>query len=187
MTLMMPVAEEAILSKRAEIVARLEAIVRPGNVLSDERQMRPYECDAVTMYRQLPLVVVLPETVAEVSQIMALAKDMNVKVVPRGGGTSLSGGSLPLEDGILLAMGKFNKILEVDYENRCAVVQPGVANLAITRCVEGEGFYYAPGPVLADRLFDRRQCRREFRRHSLPEIRAHHQQHPRTGNRADGR
>ena len=146
MSLMMPKAEVAILSKRAEIVARLEAIVRPGNVLADERQMRPYECDAVTMYRQLPMVVVLPETVPEVAAIMALAKAMNVKVVPRGGGTSLSGGSLPLEDGILLAMGKFNKIMEIDYENRCAVVQPGVANLAITRAVEGEGFYYAPDP-----------------------------------------
>ena len=146
MTLLMPCAEPAILSRRAEIVARLAAIVRPGNVLADERQMRPYECDAVTMYRQLPMVVVLPETVAEVSAIMALAQEMNVKVVPRGGGTSLSGGSLPLADGILLAMGKFNKILEVDYENRCAVVQPGVANLAVTRAVEGEGFYYAPDP-----------------------------------------
>ena len=146
MTLMMPVAEQAILSKRAEIVARLRAIVAPGNVLDDERQMRPYECDAVTMYRQMPMVVVLPETVAQVSAIMALAKAMNVKVVPRGGGTSLSGGSMPLEDGILLAMGKFNRILEVDYENRCAVVQPGVANLAVTRAVEGEGFYYAPDP-----------------------------------------
>ncbi len=146
MTLTMPKAEDAILAKRAEIVARLEKLVAPGHVLSDDRQMRPYECDAVTMYRQLPLVVVLPETVAEVSAIMALAKELNVKVVPRGGGTSLSGGSMPLEDGILLAMGKFNKILEVDYENRCAVVQPGVANLAITKAVEGRGFYYAPDP-----------------------------------------
>ncbi len=146
MTLMMPKPEAAILSKRATIVARLEAIVRPGNVLSDERQMKPYECDAVTMYRQLPLVVVLPETVAEVAAIMALAKELNVKVVPRGGGTSLSGGSMPLGDGILLSMGKFNKILEVDYENRCAVVQPGVANLAITKAVEDEAFYYAPDP-----------------------------------------
>ncbi|MCX8252808.1 glycolate oxidase subunit, FAD-linked [Beijerinckiaceae bacterium RH AL1] len=146
MTLTMPKAEAAILAKRAEIVARLEKIVAPGHVLSDDRRMRPYECDAVTMYRQLPLVVVLPETVAEVSAIMALAKELNVKVVPRGGGTSLSGGSMPLEDGILLAMGKFNRILEVDYENRCAVVQPGVANLAITKAVEDRGFYYAPDP-----------------------------------------
>ena len=146
MTLMMPKAEAAILARRAEIVAGLEAIVRPGNVLSDERQMRPYECDGVTMYRQLPMVVVLPETVAQVSQIMALAKTMNVKVVPRGGGTSLSGGSLPLEDGILLAMGKFNKILEIDIANRCAIVQPGVTNLAISKSVEADGFYYAPDP-----------------------------------------
>ena len=146
MTLTMPKAEAEILAKRAQIIAGLETIVAQGNVLSDDRQMRPYECDAVTMYRQLPLVVVLPETVAEVSAIMALAKQLNVKVVPRGAGTSLSGGSLPLEDGILLAMGKFNRILEIDYENRCAVVQPGVANLAITKAVEGEGFYYAPDP-----------------------------------------
>jgi glycolate oxidase len=146
MTLLMPLPEAAILDQRATIVARLEAIVRPGNVLADERQMRPYECDAVTMFRQLPMVVVLPETVDQVSKIMALAAELNVKVVPRGGGTSLSGGSLPLEDGILLAMGKFNKIMEIDYANRCAVVQPGVANLAITKAVEDEGFYYAPDP-----------------------------------------
>jgi glycolate oxidase len=146
MTLRMPAPEAAILDKRDTIVARLRGIVKPANVLANEREMRPYECDALIMYRQLPMVVVLPETVAEVSAVMALAAELNVKVVPRGGGTSLSGGSLPLEDGILLAMGKFNKILEIDYENRCAVVQPGVANLAITKAVEGEGFYYAPDP-----------------------------------------
>lgn len=146
MTLMMPKPEDAILARRAEIVARLQAIVGAANVLADQRQMRPYECDAVTMYRQLPLVVVLPETVAEVSEIMKLAAEFNVKVVPRGSGTSLSGGSMPLADGILLAMGKFNRILEVDYANRCAVVQPGVPNLAISKAVESEGFYYAPDP-----------------------------------------
>ncbi len=146
MTLTMPKPEAAIIDRRAEIVGRLRAIVKPGNVLDDAREMRPYECDAVTMYRQMPLVVVLPETVAEVSAIMALAAAMNVKVVPRGGGTSLSGGSLPLADGILLAMGKFNRILEIDYANRAAVVQPGVANLAISKAVEDLGFYYAPDP-----------------------------------------
>lgn len=146
MSLRMPVPEGAILSQRDTIVARLEQIVRPGNVLANEHEMRPYECDALAMYQQMPMVVVLPETVAEVSAILALAAELNVKVVPRGGGTSLSGGSLPLADGILLAMGKFNKILEIDYGNRCAVVQPGVANLAISRAVEDEGFYYAPDP-----------------------------------------
>ena len=98
------------------------------------------------MYRQLPLVVVLPETVEQVSAVMALANEMNVKVVPRGAGTSLSGGSLPLGDGILLGLSKFNQVLEVDYANRCARVQPGVTNLAITKAVEHKGFYYAPDP-----------------------------------------
>jgi glycolate oxidase len=127
-------------------VARLRAILPERNVIADEAARRVYECDAFTMYRALPLVVALPETVAQVSQIMALAQEMNVKLVPRGAGTSLSGGSMPLEDGILLGLGKFNRILEIDYENRCARVQPGVANLAISMAVEAEGFYYAPDP-----------------------------------------
>ena len=116
------------------------------NIIDQETELRAYECDAFTMYRQLPLIVVLPETVEQVSRIMALAAEMNVKVVPRGAGTSLSGGSMPLEDGILLGMGKFNSILEVDFPNRCVRVQPGVTNLAITKAVEHEGFYYAPDP-----------------------------------------
>mgnify|MGYP001824610642 CR=1 FL=1 len=146
MSLVMPKPEAEILENRNLLIDRLRQILPPDNVVDDEGELRAYECDALTMYRQLPLVAVLPETVAQVSQIMALANEMNVKVVPRGSGTSLSGGSLPLGDGILLAMGKFNRILEVDYANRCARVQPGVANLAITRAVEDDGFYYAPDP-----------------------------------------
>ncbi len=146
MALSMPAPEAAILSRRDELLARLSAILPKQNVIADETARRAYECDAFTMYRALPLVVVLPETVAQVSAILALAAEMNVKVVPRGAGTSLSGGSMPLEDGILLGMSKFNRILEVDYENRCARVQPGVQNLAISRAVEHRGFYYAPDP-----------------------------------------
>ena len=146
MSLTMPLPEPEILAARDDIVARLQAIVRPGNVIHLERELKPWECDALTMYRQPPLVVVLPETVAEVSAVMALAKELNVKVVPRGAGTSLSGGALPLADGILLGMAKFNRILDVDFENRCARVQPGVTNLAITKAVEHQGFYYAPDP-----------------------------------------
>lgn len=144
--LTMPVPEEAILSARDDIVAALQTLVRPENVIHLERELTPYECDALTMYRQPPLVVVLPETVAEVSAVMKFAAERKVKVVPRGAGTSLSGGSLPLADGILLGMAKFNRILEVDWENRCARVQPGVSNLAITKAVEHRGFYYAPDP-----------------------------------------
>ncbi len=146
MALMMPKPEDAILGNRKALAAALRRIVPSENVIDQETELRAYECDAFTMYRQLPLIVVLPETVEQVSRIMALSAEMNVKVVPRGAGTSLSGGSLPLADGILLGMGKFNAILDVDFPNRCVRVQPGVTNLAITKAVEDEGFYYAPDP-----------------------------------------
>ncbi len=146
MSLTMPAPEAAILENRDRLIRRLRALLPDESVIAEEVAMRAYECDALTMYRQLPLVVALPETVAQVQAIMALAAEMNVKVVPRGAGTSLSGGSLPLGDGILLAMGKFNRILEIDYDNRCARVQPGVANLAISDAVAERGFYYAPDP-----------------------------------------
>ena len=108
--------------------------------------MRAYETDGLTAYRQMPLVVVLPETTAQVSEVLNYAHEHGIKVVPRGAGTSLSGGALPLADGILLGMARFNRVLDIDYANRCAVVQPGVTNLAITRAVEHKGFYYAPDP-----------------------------------------
>ncbi len=146
MSLTMPKPEAEILANRDLLIERLRGIVPGDGVIDDENARRAYECDALTMYRQLPLVVVLPETVEQVSQVMALAGEMNVKVVPRGAGTSLSGGSLPLGDGILLGMGKFNRVLEVDYANRAARVQPGVTNLAITQAVQHKGFYYAPDP-----------------------------------------
>ena len=127
MPLTMPTPEPEILSRRDELLARLRAILPSHGVIADEIARRAYDCDAFTMYRALPLVVVLPETVAQVREILTLAHGMNVKVVPRGAGTSLSGGSMPLEDGILLGMSKFNRILEIDYENRCVRVQPGRA------------------------------------------------------------
>ena len=146
MSLTMPAPEAAILENRDRLIHRLRAILPEESVIAEEAGMRAYECDALTMYRQLPLVVALPETVPQVQAVMALAAEMNVKVVPRGAGTSLSGGAMPLGDGILLAMGKFNRILEIDYDNRCARVQPGVANLAISDAVAARGFYYAPDP-----------------------------------------
>ena len=146
MALLMPEPEELILKNREELARALRRIVPFDNVIDDEIELRAYECDAFTMYRQLPLIAVLPETVEQVSRIMKLAADMNVKVVPRGAGTSLSGGSMPLADGILLGLSKLNAVLEVDYPNRCVRVQPGVTNLAITKAVEHEGFYYAPDP-----------------------------------------
>jgi glycolate oxidase len=115
-------------------------------VIDKENERRAFECDALTAYRQLPMVVVLPETVAQVAEIMRYCSANAIKVVPRGAGTSLSGGALPLEDAVLLGMSRFNRILDVDVANRCAVVQPGVTNLGVTHAVQGQGLYYAPDP-----------------------------------------
>ena len=144
--LTMPVPDSAVLAKRDAIAAALRAIVPGEGVIAQPIEMRAFETDGWTAYRQLPLVVVLPETTAQVSEVLKYAHANGIKVVPRGAGTSLSGGALPLADGILLGLSKFNRVLEIDYANRCAVVQPGVTNLAITKAVEHKGFYYAPDP-----------------------------------------
>ncbi|PVB63126.1 FAD-linked oxidase C-terminal domain-containing protein [Labrenzia sp. 011] len=142
----MPAPDRDVIARRREILSALQAIVPGEGVIHDEREMRAYETDALTAYRQLPLIVVLPETVEQVSRVLRYCHDNDVKVVPRGAGTSLSGGALPLEDGVLLSMMKFNRVLDIDFANRAVVVQPGVTNLGITRAVEQEGFYYAPDP-----------------------------------------
>jgi glycolate oxidase len=142
----MPEPDRETLSRRAEIVAALRAIVPGEGVIDDPDELRPYESDGLTAYRQMPMVVVLPDTVEQVSLVLRWCHANRVKVVPRGSGTSLSGGALPLADAVLLGMGKFKRVLHVDYEDRLAVVQPGVTNLAITRAVEEAGFYYAPDP-----------------------------------------
>src|SRR6201990_3557498 len=146
MSLRMPEPDSAVLARRAEIVRALSAIVPGEGVIANEREMRPYESDGLTAYRQLPFVVVLPETTEQVSRVLRYCHDNNIRVVPRGSGTSLSGGALPLADGVLLGMGKFNRVREIDLENRAAVVEPGVTNLAISQAVAHEGFYYAPDP-----------------------------------------
>jgi glycolate oxidase len=146
MSLKMPLPDEEVLSQRDRIVSALRAIVPGEGVIEDEDRLRPYESDGLTAYRQLPLAVVLPETTQQVSQILAWCHANGVKVVPRGAGTSLSGGALPLADAVLLGLAKFNNILGIDYDDRLAVVQPGVTNLAVTRAVEARGFYYAPDP-----------------------------------------
>ena len=142
----MPPPDEAVIQRRDEIVAGLRAIVAGEGVIASEAERRAYESDGLTAYRQPPLAVVLPSTVEEVSQVLRYCLAQGVKVVPRGAGTSLSGGALPLADGIILGLGKFNRILEIDFENRCAVVQPGVTNLGITLAVQHAGFFYAPDP-----------------------------------------
>ena len=142
----MPKADQTILDRRHMIVAGLKRIVPAHCVLDDDSSMKAYDTDGLSAYRQMPLVVVLPETTAQVSAVLKWCRDEGVKVVPRGAGTSLSGGAIPLADGVLLGLGKFNQIIDIDYENRCVVTQPGVTNLGITHAVQDEGFYYAPDP-----------------------------------------
>jgi glycolate oxidase len=142
----LPPPDEGIIARRAEIVSALRGLVRADNVIEDSVRLAAYETDALTAYRQRPLVVVLPETTAEVAAILAYAAREGVKIVPRGAGTSLSGGAIPAADAIVVGLSKFNRILDVDYANRCVVAQSGVTNLAISHAVAAEGFYYAPDP-----------------------------------------
>jgi glycolate oxidase len=146
MSLKMPEPDEGVIARRASIVAALRAIVPGEGVIDDAEALRAYETDALTAYRQPPMVAVLPQTTEQVSAILRWCHAEGVKVVPRGSGTSLSGGALPLADAVLLGLSRFNRVLEVDLANRVAVVQPGVTNLAVTQAVEAHGFYYAPDP-----------------------------------------
>ncbi len=142
----MPAAESAILNQRQALLDELGSFLPAQRVISDVASLRTYDCDALTAYRQLPMVVVLPDDVEEVSKIMAICHRRGIKVVARGAGTSVSGGALPLEDCVLLAMARFNKILDIDYDNRCLTTQSGVTNLALSEAVADRGFYYAPDP-----------------------------------------
>ncbi len=142
----MPEPNADVIARRQQIIKAMGAIVAGEGVIVDADELRAYDHDGLMAYKAMPLIVVLPETTSQVSRILEYCHENNVKVVPRGAGTGLSGGALPLADGITLGLSKFKKILEIDYDNRTAVVQPGVTNLAITEAVETKGFYYAPDP-----------------------------------------
>jgi len=144
--LVMPEPDREVLKHRHAIVAGLRALVPGEGVIASEIERAAYESDGLTAYRAVPMAVVLPSTVEQVAAVLRFCNERKVKVVPRGAGTSLSGGALPLVDGIVLGMAKFNRIVDVDFENRTVTAQPGVTNLAITRAVEHRGFYYAPDP-----------------------------------------
>ncbi len=132
--------------RQREVVAALRAELPPHCVLFNEEDTRPYECDGLAAYRQLPMVVALPETEAQVAGILKICRDLQAPIVPRGAGTGLSGGAMPIADGIVLSTAKLNKILKLDAYSRTAVVQPGVRNLAISDAAALHGLYYAPDP-----------------------------------------
>ena len=106
----------------------------------------PFDTDAFVSYRRMPLAVVLPETTAQVAAVLKYCNDNAISVVPRGAGTSLSGGAIPQEDAIVIGVSKMSRILEVDYANRAARVQAGVTNISISQAVDADGFFYAPDP-----------------------------------------
>ncbi len=119
----------------------------PANALLVEAEaLRPYECDGLSAYRQVPLAVCLPETLEQAQAVLRVCREHRVPVVARGAGTGLSGGALPLADGVVLSLARFNRILEIDPDNRLARVQPGVRNLAISEAAAPHGLYYAPDP-----------------------------------------
>ena len=131
---------------KPRLVAALKAVLPAGAVLHDDEDLRPYECDGLAAYRQLPLIVVLPTTEAEVVAVLRTCSTHGAPVVPRGAGTGLSGGALPHPRGVVLSLARFNRILSVDPLARTARVQPGVRNAAISEAVAAHGLYYAPDP-----------------------------------------
>jgi glycolate oxidase len=141
-----PPPKAEVLARRDEIVDGLRALLPETGVIAEPIRLRPYETDGLSAYRQPPLAVALPETTEQVAAVLRFCHANGVRVVPRGAGTSLSGGALPMEDAVVLGLMRMNRIIEIDYADRCARVQAGVTNIGITQAVAGEGFFYAPDP-----------------------------------------
>jgi glycolate oxidase len=142
----MPTPNPEVLAKKARIVARLKEVLPADAVISDEVEVRAYECDALTAYRCPPLAAVLPASTEEVAAVLKVCHAESVPVVPRGAGTSLAGGSMPTADSIILGVACMTEVLETDYENRFIRVQTGRTNLSVSGAVEEDGFFYAPDP-----------------------------------------
>jgi glycolate oxidase len=133
-------------ARRRQVVEALRPVLPDRCLLADPEDTRPYECDGLSAYRQLPMIVALPETEQQVAGVLAVCRTLQVPIVPRGAGTGLSGGAMPIADGLVLSTAKLNKIVRLDPTARTAVVQPGVRNLAISEAAAPHGLYYAPDP-----------------------------------------
>ncbi len=146
MSLAMPLPDKVTLSRSAEIIADLKRIAGEVAVIADKDGRRTFETDGLTAYRAMPLAVVLPDTTELVAEVLRYCHREKIKVVARGAGTSLCGGALPLEDAVVIGVSRMSKVLEIDYDNRFARVESGITNLAISKAVAEEGFFYAPDP-----------------------------------------
>jgi glycolate oxidase len=141
-----PAPKPDVMARRDSIVAGLRALLPESGLIAEPRLLKPYETDGLSAYRQVPLAVALPETTEQVAAILRFCHRNGVRVIPRGAGTSLSGGALPMEDAVVVGMMRMNQILDINYPDRCAVVQAGVTNIGITNAVSADGFFYAPDP-----------------------------------------
>jgi len=141
-------SSETIVPKlgKTELIQALQQLIPGESLLYEEEDLKPYECDGLSAYRTIPLIVVLPQSIEQVQRVLALCHEQLVPVVARGAGTGLSGGALPHEQGVLLSLAKFKNIIEINPERRIARVQPGVRNLAISQAADQYGLYYAPDP-----------------------------------------
>jgi glycolate oxidase len=142
----LPDPKPDVMARRDEIVAGLAVLVPAEALISEPTRLKPYETDGLPSYRQPPLAVVLPETTEQVAAVLRYCHANGVRIIPRGAGTSLSGGALPLADAVVVGLMRMNRILDIDYADRCAVVQAGVTNIGITNAVATRGFFYAPDP-----------------------------------------
>ena len=142
----LPEPRSEVLARRDAIIAGLRPLLADDAVIAEHLRLKPYETDGLAAYRQVPLAVVLPETTEQVAAVMRFCHANGVRVVPRGAGTSLSGGALPLADAVVLGLMRMNRIVEIDYADRCATVQAGVTNIGITNAVAAQDFFYAPDP-----------------------------------------
>lgn len=142
----MPIPDQTVLSQKTELALRLAAVLPDDALVQDPAETRAYECDALTAYKCPPMLVVLPRTTKEVSDVLRICHAAGVPVVPRGAGTSLAGGALPTADCVILGVARMNAVLETDYDNRIIRVQTGRTNLSVSGAVEEEEFFYAPDP-----------------------------------------
>ncbi|HEY0203848.1 MAG TPA: FAD-binding protein, partial [Acetobacteraceae bacterium] len=141
-----PLPKADVIARRDEIAAGLSKLVSKTSLITEPLRLKPYETDGLPAYRQIPLAVVLPETTEQVAAVLRFCHQNGVRVIPRGAGTSLAGGALPLADSVVVGLMRMNRILDIDYGDRCATVQAGVTNIGITQAVAEEGFFYAPDP-----------------------------------------
>lgn len=142
----LPAPNRFVIDRRSSLLARLRVALGEDSVIDAPEELRVYECDALTAYRCPPLAVVLPRSTEEVAEAVSICAEFGAPIVPRGAGTSLSGGSLGTADSVILCVSRMNRVLEIDTDNRFVRVETGITNLAVTEAVKDLGFFYAPDP-----------------------------------------